>query len=105
MMTDLENWLQKLRMYNGILSCLAKQGVTIESLSYRKTISDTYVLEVALKLVQLEWPYCCMNVMQKMLQVQTSSRTESCTWILRLEVGNFDQLLLMHLMLDTVMML
>ena len=42
-MTDLENWLQKLRMYNGILSCLAKQRVTIESLSYRKTINFRHI--------------------------------------------------------------
>ena len=70
MMTDLENWLLKLRGCNGILSCSVKQEVAMESLSYTKAISGTFALEVALRHFQLGWPYCCMNVMQKMLQMQ-----------------------------------
>ena len=37
------------------------------------------------------------HAQKKMLQMQKSSRTGSCTWILRLELGNFDQLLFLHL--------
>ena len=74
MMIDLENWLLKLRECNGILSCSVKQEVAMESLKYTKAISGTFVLEVAVKPFQLEWPYCCMNVMQKMLQCKSDFR-------------------------------
>ena len=105
MIINLGNLLLKLRMCNGILSCLVKQEITTESLSDTEAISGTSALEVALKHLQLGWPYCCMSVMKNMLQKQKSFPTESCMWISRSEAGNYDHIQFMHLMLAIVMMI